>query len=100
MILSLREIAELVGGSIEGDSSLLIQGIGALDSANSNQISYAVNEKYKDSLKNSNAGAFIINKSRCSNIGLIKCINKCLKFFSSPIPINPSINNCVKSWII
>ena len=63
MILTLREIAELVGGSIEGDSSLLIQGIGALDSANSNQISYAVNEKYKDSLIKSNAGAFIINKS-------------------------------------
>ena len=38
MILTLREIAELVGGSIEGDSSVLIQGIGALDSANSNQI--------------------------------------------------------------
>ena len=63
MILTLREIAELVGGSIEGDSSVLIQGIGALDSANSNQISYAINEKYKDSLKTSNAGAFIINKS-------------------------------------
>ena len=63
MVLTLKEIAELVGGSIEGDSSLLIQGIGALNSANSNQISYAINEKYKDSLKNSNAGAFIINKS-------------------------------------
>ena len=63
MTLTLKEIAELVGGSIEGDSSLSIQGIGALDSANSSQISYAVNEKYKNSLKNSNAGAFIINKS-------------------------------------
>ena len=63
MTLTLKEIAELVGGSIEGSSSKTIQGIGALDSANSSQISYAVNEKYKDSLKNSNAGAFIINKS-------------------------------------
>jgi UDP-3-O-[3-hydroxymyristoyl] glucosamine N-acyltransferase len=63
MKLTLKEVAELVGGSIEGDSSMLIQGIGALDNANSSQISYAVNEKYKDSLKNSNAGAFIINKS-------------------------------------
>ena len=34
MALTLKEIAELVGGSIEGDSSILIQGIGALDSAN------------------------------------------------------------------
>ena len=63
MILTLKEIAELVGGSIEGDSSKLIKGIGALDSANSSQISYAVNEKYRNSLKNSNAGAFIVNKS-------------------------------------
>ena len=43
MILTLKEIAKLVGGSVEGDYSLLIKGIGALDSANSNQISYAVN---------------------------------------------------------
>ena len=46
MILTLKEIAELVGGSLYGDSSKSIHGIGALDSANSNQISYAVNEKY------------------------------------------------------
>ena len=44
MTLTLKEVAELVGGSIEGDSSKSIQGIGALDSANSSQISYAVNE--------------------------------------------------------
>ena len=62
MILSLKEIAELVGGSIEGDSSKLIHGIGALDSASSSQISYAVDDKYKDSLIKSNAGAFIVDK--------------------------------------
>jgi UDP-3-O-[3-hydroxymyristoyl] glucosamine N-acyltransferase len=63
MTLTLKEIAELVEGSIEGDSSIQIEGIGALDSANSSQISYAVNAKYKHSLKNSKAGAFIINKN-------------------------------------
>ena len=63
MKLTLKEIAKLVGGSIEGNSSKLIQGIGTLDTANSKQISYAINKKYKDSLINSNAGAFIINKS-------------------------------------
>jgi UDP-3-O-[3-hydroxymyristoyl] glucosamine N-acyltransferase len=63
MKLSLKEIAELVGGSIEGDSSKTINGIGALDTANSNQISYARDEKYLDSLKNSNAGAFIVNNN-------------------------------------
>ena len=33
MTLTLKEIAELVGGSIEGDFSKSIQGIGTLDSA-------------------------------------------------------------------
>jgi UDP-3-O-[3-hydroxymyristoyl] glucosamine N-acyltransferase len=62
MTLSLKEIAELVGGSIDGDPSKTINGIGTLDSANSNQIAYAAGTKYKDSLISSNAGAFIINK--------------------------------------
>ena len=63
MILTLKEIAELIKGSIEGESSKSIHGIGALGYANSNQISYAVDKRYKDSLINSEAGAFIINKS-------------------------------------
>ena len=63
MKLTLKEISELVGGSIDGNPSKLIHGIGALDSANSSQIAYAVSEKYKDSLKNSNAGAIIINNN-------------------------------------
>ncbi len=63
MKLTLKEISELVGGSIDGNPSKLIHGIGVLDSANSSQISYAVSEKYKDSLKNSNAGAIIINNN-------------------------------------
>ena len=97
MILTLREIAELVGGSIEGDSSLLIQGIGALDSANSNQISYAVNEKYKDSLKNSNAGAFIINKSLkkfCQrNIVLVENVYLAYSILSHKFKFTQNIEN-------
>ncbi len=73
-MLTLKEIAKLVGGSIEGDPSKSIHGIGALDSANSNQISYARDEKYKDSLKNSKAGAFIVNnnlKRYCQNDAIL-----------------------------
>jgi UDP-3-O-[3-hydroxymyristoyl] glucosamine N-acyltransferase len=60
---TLKEIAELVEGTVEGDSSKSIHGINTLISANSSQISYAVSEKYKDPLLNSSAGAVIINKS-------------------------------------
>jgi UDP-3-O-[3-hydroxymyristoyl] glucosamine N-acyltransferase len=63
MTFTLKEIANLVGGFVEGDSSKIVGGIGTLDSANSSQISYAVSEKYKNSLSNSNAGAVIINNS-------------------------------------
>jgi len=74
MTFTLKEIADIVGGSIEGNSSKSINGIGTLDSANSNQISYAVSTKYKDSLKTSNAGAFIIKKDLkrlCPNDSII-----------------------------
>ena len=74
MTFTLKEIADIVGGSIEGNSSKSINGIGTLDSANSNQISYAVSTKYKDSLKSSNAGAFIIKKDLkhlCPNDSII-----------------------------
>ena len=97
MVLTLKEIADLVGGSIEGDSSVLIQGIGALDSANSNQISYAVNEKYKDSLKNSNAGAFIINKSLkkfCQrNIVLVENVYLAYSILSHKFKFTQNIEN-------
>ena len=63
MILTLKEIADLVGGSIKGEHSKKIHGIGALDSANSSQISYAVDKKYIDLLKDSKAGAFLINEN-------------------------------------
>jgi len=97
MILTLKEIAELVGGSVEGDSSLLIKGIGALDSANSNQISYAVNEKYKDSLKNSNAGAFIINenlKQFChKNIILVENVYLAYSILSNKFKVTQNIED-------
>ena len=63
MTYSLKEIADLVGGFVEGNSSKIVYGIGTLDSANSSQISYAVSEKYKNSLSHTNAGAMIINNS-------------------------------------
>jgi UDP-3-O-[3-hydroxymyristoyl] glucosamine N-acyltransferase len=63
MTYTLKEVADLVGGLVEGDSSKSINGIGALNFANSNQISFAVSEKYKNSLKKCNAAAIIISKN-------------------------------------
>ena len=63
MTLTLKEISDLVGGFVEGDSSKIVSGISTLDLANSSQISYAVSEKYKNSLSDSNAGAVIISNN-------------------------------------
>ena len=62
MKLTLQEIANLIDGSIEGDFSKEILGINSLDNADSNQISYIISEKYKESLIKSNAGAIIVDE--------------------------------------
>ena len=62
MKLSLKEIANLIDGHIEGNSSKEILGINSLDDSDSNQISYIISEKYKESLIKSNAGAIIVDE--------------------------------------
>jgi UDP-3-O-[3-hydroxymyristoyl] glucosamine N-acyltransferase len=62
MKLTLQEIANLIDGSIEGDNTKEIYGLNSLENADLNQISYAVSEKYKDAMINSQAGAIIVNE--------------------------------------
>jgi len=62
MRLTLEEVAKLTGASVLGDRSKEITRINTLVDATSDQISYAVSKKYKNSLINSNAGAIIIDK--------------------------------------
>ena len=63
MTLSLEKIAELIGATLIGDSDAEINGISTLTDANGNQISYAVSEKYINSLSKTKAGAVIIPKN-------------------------------------
>jgi len=62
MKLSLEKIAKLIDATLIGDSNPEIYGISTLKKANRNHISYAVSEKYSDSLSNTKAGAVIIPK--------------------------------------
>ena len=62
MKLTLQEIANLIDGSIEGDNKKEIYGINTLENADLNQISYAVSEKYKEAMINSEAGAIIVSE--------------------------------------
>ena len=63
MTLTLEQIAIIINASLSGDPSIKISGINTLTDANSDQISYAVSQKYKKSLINSNAGAVIVDKN-------------------------------------
>jgi len=76
MILTLEEIAKLIGASVHGEPSKEILGINTLIDANSEQISYAVSKKYKELLIHSNAGAVIVDESlkdQCTtNVLLVK----------------------------
>ena len=62
MTLSLEKIAELIGATLIGDSTIEVNGINTLTDANGNQISYAVSDKYINSLSNTKAGAVILPK--------------------------------------
>ena len=62
MTFSLEKIAELIGATLIGDSATEIYGISTLTDANVNQISYAVSDKYINSLSNTKAGAVILPK--------------------------------------
>ena len=62
MTLSLEKITELIGATLIGDSTAEINGISTLEDANGNQISYAVSDKYINSLSKTKAGAVILPK--------------------------------------
>ncbi|MEM5789065.1 MAG: LpxD N-terminal domain-containing protein, partial [Syntrophobacteraceae bacterium] len=59
---SLREICELVGGSeIKGDPELRVRGMGPLDSASSDQLSFLTDSRYRPLLADCRAGALIVS---------------------------------------
>ncbi|MBM3198063.1 MAG: UDP-3-O-(3-hydroxymyristoyl)glucosamine N-acyltransferase [Chlamydiae bacterium] len=60
-ILSLQELAELTESELLGDASLLIHGVGSLEEASVEEVSFLANLKYKEAMKRSKAGAIFIS---------------------------------------
>ena len=58
--MTLRTIAEFVGGTVEGDEELQVGSIGSLDEAGDGDLTYAINEHKATSLKSSKATAAIV----------------------------------------
>lgn len=58
--MTLLTIAEIVGGTVEGDEQLQVGSIGSLDEAGDGDLTYAINEHKATSLKSSKATAAIV----------------------------------------
>ena len=97
MKLSLEEIAKLIDASVHGEPSKEIFGINTLTNANPDQISYAVNKKYKKLLINSSAGAIIVDenlKNHCStNLLLVENVNLAYSILTHKFKYLQNINN-------
>ncbi len=58
--LTVREIAEIVGGTVQGDDSVEIESISPLDKAKATDITFATNHRYAAKLQRSAAGAAVV----------------------------------------
>jgi len=101
MTLSLEKITELIGATLIGNSATEINGISTLEDANVSHISYAVSDKYINSLSNTKAGAVILPKElkeHCPTNALIvddaylafAIITHQFKHYNSPINNSPT----------
>ncbi|WP_137166421.1 UDP-3-O-(3-hydroxymyristoyl)glucosamine N-acyltransferase [Salinimonas lutimaris] len=59
---TLAELAEHVGGEVQGDGQVQLSGVGTLSGASCQQISFLTNTKYKPQLADTGAGAVILHE--------------------------------------
>jgi len=69
--MKLQEIAERLGGTVEGDGSLKITGVNGMDLAEKGQITFLADKKFKDQLKTCNASAVIVPKAMETDLAQI-----------------------------
>ncbi len=62
MELTLKEIAEIVGGKLKGDKDIPIKGINSLELAQKGEISYFADKRYKDLLSKTKASALLVSE--------------------------------------
>ncbi len=99
MELTLREIADIIKGELEGDANLIIKGVDSLESAKPGDISFFNDKRYKDILPKTKASALIVKKKTALFNGpQILVANPALGFakvaqiFSSPVFRYPGIS--------
>ena len=88
---SLKDIATRFGGKVLGDTAVLISQIATLDSAQSHQIAFLSNSKYRAQLATTNAGAVILGAAdaEATNRTRIVCDNPYAYFAKLSAFLNP-----------
>ena len=104
MELTLREIADSVGGEVIGDEQTVIKGINSLDEASCGEISFFSDPRYRESVKRTVASALIVSNVTDLYQGpQLVVLNPALTYariatlFASPIPRYPGI--CDQTFI-
>lgn len=57
---TVAELAEYLGGTVQGDGTILISGLGALESAGSDALTFLANPKYAGKVAETSAGAVLM----------------------------------------
>ena len=63
MTFSADQIAHIINGKVEGDSSVAVASFGKIEEANDGQLTFFANSKYEDFLYKTKASIVIINES-------------------------------------
>lgn len=64
--LTVQTVADWIGGSVEGDSGIVLEGLAPLESAHHGQLTFAADEKWAAKLQTSRASAAIVGEHPAS----------------------------------
>jgi len=62
VVMSVNDIARILGGEVAGDGNLTIRGINSLEEAGPGEISFLTNPRFRDRIVNTSASALIIRE--------------------------------------
>ncbi|HDL00866.1 MAG TPA: UDP-3-O-(3-hydroxymyristoyl)glucosamine N-acyltransferase [candidate division Zixibacteria bacterium] len=102
---TLSELAETIGGKVDGDGSLVIHSAAPIETASNGDITFIANEKYLKHLNTTEASAIILDEQvAASNLSIIRHNNPYLAFalvLDILYPELPDVNSGIaKSAII
>ena len=88
---TLQDIADTVSGTIEGDASIVIEGVESLEHASEGQLSFLANAKYATALAASKASAVIVGDDweGDSPCALLRVENPDLAFARAAVMVSP-----------